>query len=198
MRLISGPLGGFCPGCVKKETGRNRVMVAPLVGVRPSTGGLGDGNGRTRDQCCKVEMVPTNFRPNGDSTMATGVGWATVPVVVHLATSGDRDRRKSLHNKVGAAPTQRVSWGGHYDASCDRLDTEFRRSNWLWRNTRYTQFQLAQLQQAECSRLQRLGACDIGSAGGRGKLGQRRSKLHHAVHAHRTDRHGDLQCKLQA
>ena len=45
-------------------------------------------------------MVPTNFRPNGDSTMAAWGGLAvTVPVVVHLAPSGDRDRRNLCTTK---------------------------------------------------------------------------------------------------
>ena len=34
------------------------------------------------------------------------------------------------------------------------------------------------------------GASDIGSRGGRGELRQGRSKLHHAVHAGRTERRG--------
>ena len=34
------------------------------------------------------------------------------------------------------------------------------------------------------------GACDIGSAGGRGEL--RQGQLHYALHADRAERHGDL------
>jgi hypothetical protein len=42
----------------------------PEGGVRPSTGGLGGWDGRTRIQRCNGGWVPTNFCPNGDSTMA--------------------------------------------------------------------------------------------------------------------------------
>jgi hypothetical protein len=55
-----------------------------------------------------------------------------------------------------------------------------RRSFGLWRDSQYAEFQLAQRQNAELRRAGHAGACNIGSAGGRGKL--RQGQLHYALH----------------
>ena len=56
----------------------------------------------------------------------------------------------------------------------------------------YAQFQLVKLENAELQCFRHAGVCDIGSGGGRGKLRQGRSKLHHALHAGGAERHRDL------
>jgi hypothetical protein len=120
---------------------------------------------------------------------------ATVPVVVHPAPSGDGDGRNLCITKPALLLRNGVG-GDNYGASRDRPGTELRRSFGLWRASEHAKFELAQLQHAElqCSRRAggHAGACDIGSAGGEGKLRQGRSKLHHALHVDRNERHGNF------